>query len=309
MNLTSAENDMYLAWIAPLIKEMGFSKPISDDVWHYTNGDGLLGILESGTVYATQAACINDSMEIRQFHNYVINALTKELIKKPRSPELEPFYNLIESWPIRNPAIRTPYYISCFTRRKDDISQWRGYGSGEGGFAINFITPLLLERKLGFSSISSVNYSAETHQTIAEKLAVDMVSFYQKALHSRNGHCTDIFVKSFFEYWGRLIGELAVLTKGKAFAAEDEIRIVYQLTPEDEKRIIIRRKATMMSSHIALSFPPKDKASSKLLPIAEVMIGPSRHQLVSQHSVRLLLQKLDYIGVETTLSEVSLQSA
>jgi hypothetical protein len=33
--------------------------------WHYTNGAGLLGILETGSIFSTQVSCVNDSTECR----------------------------------------------------------------------------------------------------------------------------------------------------------------------------------------------------------------------------------------------------
>jgi hypothetical protein len=33
--------------------------------WRYTNGAGLLGILETGTIFSTQVSCVNDSTECR----------------------------------------------------------------------------------------------------------------------------------------------------------------------------------------------------------------------------------------------------
>jgi hypothetical protein len=31
--------------------------------WHYTNGSGFLGMIESGSIRAMQVACVNDSTE------------------------------------------------------------------------------------------------------------------------------------------------------------------------------------------------------------------------------------------------------
>jgi hypothetical protein len=44
-------------------------------LWHYTTGVGLKAILESGTLFATQVSCLNDSSEIR----YAIGMFKKAL--------------------------------------------------------------------------------------------------------------------------------------------------------------------------------------------------------------------------------------
>jgi hypothetical protein len=48
----------------------------NDVVWHYTTGESLLKIIESGMLFSTQVACLNDSSEIR----YSAGQLRKVLV-------------------------------------------------------------------------------------------------------------------------------------------------------------------------------------------------------------------------------------
>jgi hypothetical protein len=51
-----------LAWHARLT-----SPALTKDetVWHYTRGESLIPIIDSGTLFATQASCLNDATELR----------------------------------------------------------------------------------------------------------------------------------------------------------------------------------------------------------------------------------------------------
>lgn len=49
-------------------------------VWHYTDGPGLLGILESSRLHATQVSALNDAKETRHASELFIKAI-RELIE------------------------------------------------------------------------------------------------------------------------------------------------------------------------------------------------------------------------------------
>jgi hypothetical protein len=57
-----------------ILGSLGFAP--EQTLWHYTNGAGLLGIIESGTLHATQVACLNDSSEIRYASKLLLDALS-----------------------------------------------------------------------------------------------------------------------------------------------------------------------------------------------------------------------------------------
>ena len=56
----------YQEFVSQQVKQLGsldFDREVI--LWHYTNGGGLLGILETGTIFSTQASCVNDITECR----------------------------------------------------------------------------------------------------------------------------------------------------------------------------------------------------------------------------------------------------
>lgn len=66
MPVTLQENEQYRAFVSAKAQELGcFDFKPDDIVWHYTNGEGFLGILQSSTIYATQVASLNDKNETK----------------------------------------------------------------------------------------------------------------------------------------------------------------------------------------------------------------------------------------------------
>lgn len=66
MPVTPEENEKYRLFVSARAQETGcFDYKPDDIIWHYTNGDGFLGILQSSSIYATQVASLNDKNETK----------------------------------------------------------------------------------------------------------------------------------------------------------------------------------------------------------------------------------------------------
>jgi hypothetical protein len=72
------------AFVRQEVKQPG-SLDFDPDVvlWHYTNGAGLLGFLEAGTIFSTQACGVNDSTECR-FWATIALAIPMATLQLPR---------------------------------------------------------------------------------------------------------------------------------------------------------------------------------------------------------------------------------
>ena len=126
-------------------------------LYHYTTGQGLLGMLQNGRLWATNAHFMNDPKEIgyaadivqravreaADKHKTAVDALDPGWIDKLFTFGRDRAWNApkIEQW--SNDAIRTfdeqgGAYIACFCREPDLLSQWRGYGAVGGGYAVGF---------------------------------------------------------------------------------------------------------------------------------------------------------------------------
>jgi hypothetical protein len=87
MPVTLEENEKYGAFVRAKAQEIGcFDFKPDDIVWHYTDGDGLLGILQSGTLYATQVASLNDMNETK-YATDLFQSSIKQLIEEKKDDE------------------------------------------------------------------------------------------------------------------------------------------------------------------------------------------------------------------------------
>ena len=148
---------------------------------------------------------------------------------------------------------------------------------------------------------------------MAQNVANATVAFFKEGLHARptgeiNTDAIDGWATEFLGVWEKLVGRLAPLVKDPAFRGENEYRIIHELQVHELGQLLFRQKQTLMSRHLPLIFPPPNYATkSQLLPIMEVMVGPSRHKEISRISVETLLRHRGYPAVPVTVSKIPFQ--
>ena len=155
-------------------------------VWHYTNGQGLLGILQSSTIYATQVASLNDTTETKyatDLYKQVIGELIKE---NAEDSETVAFLTRVLEFVKEEPASPThdtsKLFVACFSGDEDELTQWDRY-SKPNGYAIG-LTARGLFREPG-SQIYHVVYDCDKQLAAAKIIAQATLDFLSRRLNGR----------------------------------------------------------------------------------------------------------------------------
>lgn len=313
MAVTPDEDKKYLAFIEEQVKALKCLEVNREEIiWHYTTGEALLGIVESGTLYSTQVSCLNDSTELRYAAKLLREAF-KDVQMKDSWPaeEAQLLDRLLTATaaveePSAAPLLASNWFVVCFSKERDNLSQWRAYGVGENGYAIGFVAG-------GFFGLGSlvvrVNYAALQHKQVATEVAQSTLRFFQEGLDARSGDARTSWAEEFLARWDFWLGRLAPMVKDPAFSAENEYRIIHELQPNERGKLQFRQRHSLMSRHLPLAFPPPALAAH-MLPIAEVMVGPSRHKEISRTSVDAFMRQKGYPqqSVPVSISSVPFQT-
>jgi Protein of unknown function (DUF2971) len=176
-------------------------------------------------------------------------------------------------------ADRSWFFVVCMSEERDDLSQWRAYGSGEGGVAIQFETrgliPIGTQNKVG---LVAVCYDENRQKRLAEDITAATIQFFKAGLAARPGADQEKWAESFLTHWREKVIWFAPMLKHQAFRKEVEWRMLCSLGPEDRKYLRVKQRPSLLSRHLPLRFGER-------LPITEVMVGPCRHANVSLVSV------------------------
>jgi hypothetical protein len=125
-------------------------------LYHYTDARGLLGIVQSRQLWASNAAFLNDSTEVTYIREVLAevaeefrdeHAVTADIREYAASAfagtdrfsategRTASVISILEGAPTMASGV-LDVYVSCFCAYGDLLSQWRGYPSSGGGYAL-----------------------------------------------------------------------------------------------------------------------------------------------------------------------------
>src|SRR5215472_6061650 len=102
-----------------------FSEPCADTLYHYTSADGISGIVDKHEIWMSNTAFMDDPTELTALEN--ASSLLKPDDFKHDAVKEE--WRRMVSGARLNGIRELNYYMASFSRRKDSLEQWRGYGN------------------------------------------------------------------------------------------------------------------------------------------------------------------------------------
>ena len=281
---------------APIFRDAGihclmrYGEPINHTLWHYTTGENLVRILGGDTLWTTQISCLNDENEV--LHSmHLLDASIRARVETSKA-EIKALYERILGYLKDADSSYEGLFIACFSRKSDDLSQWRAYGGGEGGYAIGFKSNDLyrphnpdLFGDLG-RILRPVVYDDATKlgilNSILNALEETFLSYISKSPNSQDP------IADFCVALSEQFRPFSAILKNFAYEAENEWRIIQYLSDRKQLHFVGRRN--IITRHLPIKF----SSTPGRLPIAGVVVGPSQHKRLNVISVRDILYKAGY---------------
>jgi Protein of unknown function (DUF2971) len=278
-------------------------RPPVNEIWHYTDAAGLIGIIQSGEIWCTQVSCLNDSLEQRYFGD-LVHASVKTLRASNTNLTLGVLLRVADDSLANQDVAPVGNFVACFSEVEDDLGQWRGYGGGQCGYALGFRVDRVLEAlKLRPSAaFLPMHYEHSRHQfLVADVLRMAQAYFIQGV--QRGLPDVERWAREFLDAFAMELGPFASVIKHPKFSSERERRIVTFLQKGEHTQLEFRQRRTLLARHLPIDLTV-NVGTAKLLPLTRVYIGPGPTQRVSQVSVGDLLLKYGYQDVPVELSKV-----
>lgn len=257
-------------------------------IYHYTDLNGLKGIVSNNSLWATNIYYLNDRLEFRHGLSCYLNALNThrhEVSSEVRN-NIVGFIESIEK--IRDLHI----YSISFSREVDQLSQWRGYGR-DCGVCIEFDEDYLhaaFKNAGYFIQRSDVDYVKSSDHDEIWKIAKSFspINHLEIAFRDDSKHINS--------HAHMLMRGLVAFIKHDSFSEEKEYRFVF--TPKLDNPVVeFRVSENGFVPYIVLKCEGKEK-----LPIKSVHIGPVKERDEIQKGIRFLL---DYYGYQDVVIENS----
>ena len=288
------------------------------DLHHYTTIGGLQGILDSGRLWGTHVAFLNDSQELDYGIGEICNmveAFAGEWSWAAEQPDskdadhqksVSEMIKAVQKFITNNMEILKPNlgpFVSCLSTSQDQLSQWRGYGQS-GGYAIRFDPKLLGSsiqhvdrdgkvREGPKPALVKVQYiPSEFYRQITEMVTEHVATFAKTMSIEDEREMDQAQITIRYKLLKKLM-EVAPQLKHHKFAEEQEYRIITQGTED-------------FYTPTKLGFVPRVLIEFDLRAIKEIMVGPGEFADIRKLSIERYLEEnaRRYGGTPVTLSEV-----
>ncbi|HEX3888215.1 MAG TPA: DUF2971 domain-containing protein [Phenylobacterium sp.] len=275
-------------------------------LYHYTSIAGLQGIISTNGFWASDNRFMNDAEELD--HGLKLAAFVAESCGQ-RTQNRE-FGAILERLGAKLSAQNSVgNLVACFSRTRDSLEQWRGYGpSGAVCIKVDhrslegerplFAGPDLLPRSVLYKKRPKLAMLLSVIRRFEEQYDLDRKSMTPRWPNNHDDHYerTLLFRLSYF----------AAGFKNPAFIQENEVRLVISHSNADRfNGLKFRASPFGLVPYINTG----DYVASGRLPIREILIGPSPHQGLMAASVRTFIDSYGYTATKIELSEVPFRAS
>lgn len=270
-------------------------------VYHYTDANGLLGILKDGGIRCTHIRYLNDTQEYRQAAVEFLSMLS-EFAAAPSADTGERMaaqaklaLDVLQAQLERNPysGLEVPCHVASFSRLNDNLAQWRAYSGGGPRFAIGFRTDVLRkmaedlakERASLDFKFKRVHYSGADARGACRKSFVDAVQAMEKEYFKTKPHCPpeNMHRAEIGRVATAVFRDFAPLIKNESFAQEQEIRLCHGIAGTDQTDY--RTGRSTLVPYVLWKWPKDSR------PIASITVGPTPHPAEAEMATRNLVMK------------------
>jgi len=275
---------------------------IPETLYHYTTQGGLLGLMKSRKIWATNILFLNDSKEF----NHTIQ-LALELLRCDETVIGQDLYKTVEH--LFSEPQAPDVYVTSLTSMRDQLSQWRAYCPKLGGFNIGFETEKL-QQVAGSQGVALVpcNYDLEEQKRIIRhSINITCDTFNQKADTNYNS-VGEFDIDSFLKLggntrlnYGLQLLLIAPLFKHPKFIEENEFRFFFYPQKGHLKDVCFREGASTIVPYVEIDLAMK---ATDPIPVTEIVVGPTPNQELSRKSIEKLLERNGIQACHVTLSEI-----
>jgi hypothetical protein len=268
---------------------------VPDVLYHYTSGEGLLGIVTSARLRATNFAYLNDFVEL----TYGVDVVRRVVTERFTHSELENSVRMVTY--VRDILLDTltaeaDLYIVSFCTERDLLSQWRGYGAPAGRFCLAFRTEGLMDLRPPCRLDRAV-YAPETQEQRvhnAIQLAVD-------ALAGRDFDPNADFPRRVAMQLAAKIRRALPFFKHPGFSEECEWRLLRDADPDRPTDL----RFVAAANGIIRPYIDLEVEGANALPLSKVIVGSSPLPATTVvRTTKMMLAQHGYQDVEVTASQI-----
>lgn len=255
-----------------------YARQPTEPLYHYTTFNGLMGIVESGALWASDIRYMNDAAELIHTADLIkLEAQHRLSVGSSNAQLLAKFQGWVKNRITNGPML----FATSFRSNGNLLSQWRGYSSVGKGVSLGFTSQNIV-RSAGAHhfKVGRCIYELEAQK----KLIASVVDTVETMAGARGDSYEATFVKI-----EKDLLRIAALLKHPSFQEEEEWRVVsptysnYMDSPVE-----FREGTSMIVPYVEF---PLFCESGEAPQIYHLYLGPTPNRDISMNSVSMFLRK------------------
>lgn len=285
-------------------------EPPPPTIYHYTDDNGLVGILQEGLFRLTDVFSLNDPSELRHGIG-IASRLIRELGQ--RSEVSKSFANSFEIIINYGIAEIANFFVCCFSKNGDELGQWRSYGDDGRGFALGFDAGMLEQAfaksgaaaEWGCSAFPVTYDDARLTALLTEMIEVVLQQVDAMKATDLDPHVASWFYRSLAIQLAVGCVDASLRFKHPAYASECEYRFL-QLHSADDKLDtlrfrrrpyqIVRYMEFRWGAHAAAALQTVTLGPSSDYSLGSRLLETLKAFLPTKKDVRLVRSEIPYRG-------------
>lgn len=260
-----------------------------ETLYHYTTFTGLMGIIESRVLWASDIRYLNDSAELKHTADLIQIEITDRINAGHSNPK---FLNRFLNWITHRITNGHMLFASSFRAHGNLLSQWRGYSKVGKGVSIGFSPTYILKCAQAQSfQIGKCIYDPTTQKRLIGQV-IDAIE-HQTENFDRNLSLSKVRKEdSYHQVFEAIEGDLlriAAILKHPSFQEEDEWRLVSPaITDFMTSPVLFREGTSMLVPYYEFQLLPEE---NKAIGIEHMYLGPTSNINISMNSLTMYLAK------------------
>lgn len=256
-------------------------------LYHYTTFSGLLGIVRSRTLWASDIRYMNDSAELRHTADLIAAEVRERIDSGQANSSL---LSQFADWVAHRITNGHMLFGASFRSHGNLLSQWRGYSLPGKGVSLGFCPEYILRcaARQGFM-IGKCIYEPSRQRTLIRQV-VDAVERLAADRGGENLPAAErsVLYRDAFATMETDLLRIAAILKHPSFREEKEWRIVSPvLTHTGETAIRFREGHAMLVPYIEFDLGVEDGP----LIMDHLYLGPTANINISMNSLRMFLEQ------------------
>jgi len=254
-------------------------------LYHYTSISGMMGIVSSKVLWASEIRYLNDAAELKHLQQLVVNVVQQVGEHTDAVSEISRQFRM---WLTERVQHGPLVFVISLTERGNLLSQWRGYTPHGQGVSIGFAPEHLAQNTASSCfTLGRCIYDPNRQNEIVVALLNAIVAEAQNRGPSDNKHPSQSY-HAYFEEVEEHVLRICALLKHPSFVEESEWRAVSQAHPNYViPPIKYRLGKSFLIPYIELPLAQPGEG----LQMPHVIVGPTPTANLSMASISMYLSK------------------